>query len=163
MLIVPYAHDAEGKLIFLLVKDKKFDEWTFISGTCKKRSMEHPIACAIRELKEETKEIVDIDLFTWPHHHISLNTTYEEPCSPCVAESSTTYHIYFIDINAYAKTPDEIAQLFQITKKRGKHFNENNELGFFHLDEFESMKLWKFITHVVMPDSGFANVIRNLR
>ncbi len=165
ILAIPYVKGDDGKPLFLAVKDKKFDEWTFVSGTCKKKSMEHPMTCAIRELKEETKECVDIDLHTWPHAYMSLGTTWNEPSSSPTKNQMdvyTTYHIYVLDITEYARSPSSIIHGFFDSKMTGKQFNENTDIGFFSIDDLRHMKLWKFISRIILDNEAFQNIISRL-
>lgn len=166
VLVVPYTRDKDGNVLFLMVKDRKFDEWTFISGTCKKRNMEHPLLCASRELKEETKDVVDLDLNTWPHHHISFDTMYQDASHSKKKHSAniyTTCHVYFLDIGTYPRSPSFIVNEFMITNKLGKQYNENTDIGFFqHKDFNKSIRLWKFISQVVMKNVTFRKVFDNL-
>ena len=100
--MIPYVRRPHLEHLFLLVKDRKYDELTFISGTCRKKCMEHPIQCASRELKEETKQVLDIDLNEWSHRHVVLHTRYyePEPEEQPLRDIETTYHLYFVDITA---------------------------------------------------------------
>jgi 8-oxo-dGTP pyrophosphatase MutT (NUDIX family) len=164
VLIIPYVKE-KGDILFLLVKDRKHAEWTFISGTCRKRCMEHPIQCATRELKEETKEIIDIDLNTWPHRHVVIDTTYYEPdpnCSVPEKKIMTTYHIYFVNMTDYPLSSREVVEAFAASGKKGKHFNENSDIDFCTLDMFSKINFWKFITHVVFNDDQFNDIIHSL-
>jgi len=168
-LVIPYVRDPkDGSVECLMVKDRKFDEWTFISGTCKKRNMEHPLLCASRELKEETKDAIDLDLHTWPHHHISFDTTYQDVSPKNKKRHApgssihTTCHVYFLDIGTYPRSPSFIVNEFAITTKLGKQYNENTDIGFFKHKDFETIRLWKFISHVVMKNVTFRKVFDNL-
>jgi len=161
VLVVPYVRNGQN-VLFLLVKDRKFDEWTFISGTCKKRNMEHPLACATRELREETKDAIDIDLTTWPYRHVAFNTSYYEPSPQQLrnhTDISTTYHVYFLDISTYPRSPSQIVQEFTEVKKIGKHYNENVDIGFFLLKDLHTVKLWRFISHIVLTNVTLKSII----
>lgn len=155
---MPYVRGDDGKPLFLAVKDKKFGEWTFISGTCKKKHMEHPMTCAIRELKEETKECVDIDLRSWPHAYMALDTAWNDRSET----TSTTYHIYVVDITAYARSPSSIVRGFFDTKKIGKQFNENTNIGFFSYEDLLGLNLWEFISRIVLTNANFQKIISRL-
>lgn len=164
VLVVPYVRNSTGPegSLFLLVKDRKFDEWTFISGTCKKRNMEHPLACATRELREETKDAIDIDLTTWPYRHVAFNTSYYEPSPQQLRNNtdiSTTYHVYFLDISTYPRSPSQIVEEFTQVKKIGKQYNENIDIGFFLLKDLHTVKLWKFISHIVLTNVTLKSII----
>lgn len=167
VLVVPYVRDPKGdpkggNVLFLLVKDRKFDEWTFISGTCKKRNMEHPLACATRELREETKDAIDIDLTKWPYRHVAFNTSYYEPSPQQLrnhTDISTTYHVYFLDISTYPRSPSQIVEEFTEVKKIGKQYNENIDIGFFLLKDLHTVKLWRFISHIVLTNVTLKSII----
>jgi len=45
---------------FLLVHDRRYKEWTFVTGGCRKREVYNPIRCAVRELEEETRGILNL-------------------------------------------------------------------------------------------------------
>ena len=53
-VVIPIVH-SEGPIKILTVRDKRFKEWTFITGGCRKREIPDPLKCAMRELDEETR------------------------------------------------------------------------------------------------------------
>lgn len=165
VLVVPYVKLPGNDILFLLAKDRKHGEWTFISGTCRKRCMEHPIQCATRELKEETKETVSIDISKWPHKHIVIDTTYYEPepdGSMPKHTIHTAYHCYFINITDYENTHEEIKAAFEASTKKGKHYNENSEIDFRPLADFSKIHFWRFLSSVVFEDAQFNQIIGSL-
>ena len=59
VLAIPVTF-TDDKPRFLTVRDRRFKEWLFISGGCRKREIANPIRCALRELEEETRGTVNI-------------------------------------------------------------------------------------------------------
>ena len=49
---------AEGKPRFLTVRDRRFKDWIFVTGGCRRREIFNPLRCALRELEEETRGVV---------------------------------------------------------------------------------------------------------
>src|SRR6056300_219369 len=45
---------------FLTVRDKRFKDWIFVTGGCRRREIFNPIRCALRELEEETRGVVSL-------------------------------------------------------------------------------------------------------
>ncbi len=51
---------ASGKPIFLTVRDRRFKDWIFVTGGCRRREIFNPLRCALRELEEETRGVVSL-------------------------------------------------------------------------------------------------------
>jgi len=45
---------------FLTVRDKRFREWIFVTGGCRRREIDNPIRTALRELEEETRGVLSL-------------------------------------------------------------------------------------------------------
>ena len=45
---------------FLTVRDRRFKDWIFVTGGCRRREIFNPIRCALRELEEETRGVVSL-------------------------------------------------------------------------------------------------------
>ena len=45
---------------FLTVRDKRFKEWIFVTGGCRRREINNPLRTALRELEEETRGVVSL-------------------------------------------------------------------------------------------------------
>ena len=58
---------------FLTVRDKRFKEWIFVTGGCKKREEYFPLKCALRELEEETRGIINLKMGEYTHFKFSVN------------------------------------------------------------------------------------------
>ena len=51
---------ATGKARFLTVRDRRFKDWIFVTGGCRRREIFNPLRCALRELEEETRGVVSL-------------------------------------------------------------------------------------------------------
>jgi 8-oxo-dGTP pyrophosphatase MutT (NUDIX family) len=51
---------ATGKPKFLTVRDRRFKDWIFVTGGCRRREIFNPLRCALRELEEETRGVVSL-------------------------------------------------------------------------------------------------------
>ena len=49
---------ADEKPKFLTVRDRRFKDWIFVTGGCRRREIFNPLRCALRELEEETRGVV---------------------------------------------------------------------------------------------------------
>ena len=45
---------------FLTVRDRRFKDWIFVTGGCRRREIYDPLRCALRELEEETRGVVSL-------------------------------------------------------------------------------------------------------
>ncbi len=45
---------------FLTVRDKRFKDWIFVTGGCRRRQIFNPIRCTLRELEEEKRGVVSL-------------------------------------------------------------------------------------------------------
>lgn len=139
---------------FLIVLDRASREWSFISGCCKLH--ERPEACVIRELREETKEGVNVWLTPWNHRQFEIQYWRNEDDG----KSNRTlmhYHCYAIDISNY-RPQNEIIEHFRNSKKAGKCYNENTDLTFATLDQFKEKKVWPFIKKDVLESKEFKSI-----
>ena len=57
VLVVP---DEKEPTRYLTVCDKRWDDWTFVTGGCRKREVGWPIRTALRELEEESRGVIAI-------------------------------------------------------------------------------------------------------
>jgi 8-oxo-dGTP pyrophosphatase MutT (NUDIX family) len=50
----------DGVQHFLIVHDRRYREWTFVTGGCRRREVYNPLRCALRELEEETRGLIKL-------------------------------------------------------------------------------------------------------
>lgn len=144
---------------FLLVKDRRFSEWTFVTGGCRKREVINPLRCAVRELEEETRGLVNISKGTYSYFHFTTDQGF-------------TYHVYIID----APQIDETQQKIMIQKfdeerikmdtnqtEFRKPYDENTHLDFDTIEGIKKRKLWTLIDHYVLENPKFYEALRAKR
>lgn len=167
VIVAPYVI-RNDKVQFLIVKDRTFKEWTFITGGCK--AYETDYEAALRELYEETKSIVNLtnNGLCSPEQasHFRFVTTYREPHQRSKDESRgeymvTVYTMFFIDITEYRPAPSEIRFQFRLTKNLKGVYNENLDLTFETIDSFLHKNfVWRFIKQVVVRIPKFRELCK---
>ena len=85
---------VDDKPRFLTVRDRRFKEWIFVTGGCRKSEISNPIRCALRELEEETRGVVNIKRCMYSYFNFNV---FDQDGTPLV------YHVYIIilDINKF--------------------------------------------------------------
>lgn len=162
VLVIPFVHvEKTGQTRFLVVRDSKHQEFTFISG-CLKRN-EDPTHGARRELYEETRGSVNIEFNDYHHwkYNFSMKThnTYYDGNRYIDAEIDTKYWVYIIDISDYMGISNVIWQ-FNMSKIKEREYLECDQLFFDTLETFKKKKLWSFIKDVVLDNKSFEKILR---
>lgn len=161
VIVVPFVV-REGRLQFLIVKDRAHKEWTFITGGCKAHESE--AQSAMRELIEETRSVILADSSFSGAPRYDFTTTYREPCQRMRDRERgeivvTTYSVFFVDISSYRKQPAEIRSQFRSIKHMRGAYNENLDVTFETLDSFLGKNfVWRFIKQVVVKTPRFAEL-----
>lgn len=143
---------------FLLVHDKRHKEWTFVTGGCKHNEVYNPLRCALRELEEETRGIIDIRRGLYSYFRFSA-----QPGNDPIEYS--VYHVYFIHVGFVSEDKlNELEKLFHTEKEKmdthkvyfQKNYDENDSMKFMTLEYILQCKtLWKFIYDRVIHHKQF--------
>ena len=88
-IAIPVSFNGD-KPKFLTVRDKRFKDWIFVTGGCRRREITNPIRCALRELEEETRGVVNLKSGEYTHY---VFTVKESPTVDLVYN----VFIFFID------------------------------------------------------------------
>lgn len=142
---------------FLTVRDRRFKEWIFITGGCRKREIPNPLRCALRELEEETRGIISLK-----------NGEYTE-FKFTVKENPTTELIYnvFVFFVPYKRREQiEFISKFNNEKLKTnqkkiahipikKTHDENDYISFDTLEEFNNRKRWDLIVDNIIKNPKF--------
>ena len=142
---------------FLTVRDRRFKEWIFVTGGCRKREIANPLRCALRELEEETRGVVSLKNGEYTEFKFS------------VKESPTVELIYnvFIFVVPYKRNEQiEIISKFNNEKIKTnqkkiahlpikKKFDENDYISFDTLEEFNNRKRWDLIVDNIIKNPKF--------
>ena len=154
----------DGKPRFLTVRDRRFKEWIFVTGGCRRREIFNPIRCALRELEEETRGTVVLKT----GEYTEFKFTVKE--SPTVDLEYNVY-IFFVNFNkieqhGLVKKFYEEKQKMLIKKINKqpikKTFDENDFMSFDTLEEFNVRKRWKLIVDNIIKNPEFYSCVSSL-
>jgi 8-oxo-dGTP pyrophosphatase MutT (NUDIX family) len=150
--------------IFLTVRDRRFKDWIFIAGGCRKREVANPIRCALRELEEETRGVVNIR--SGEYTAFSFKTKNRTETELKVDASNNVDVIYNYTVYILFMQYDDIErnmisrkfheerikteQLKQLKLPVRRTHDENDKLAWDSLDVFKAKQQWETIqTHVL--------------
>lgn len=175
VLAIPVTF-TDDKPKFLTVRDRRFKEWLFISGGCRKREVINPIRCALRELEEETRGIVNIKSGLYTSFIFESTERSPEELKNDADEGvivTLVYHvfIFFVKINQpeqsyiIKKFNDEKAKV-EIRKREKlpikRTYDENDYLSFDTLETFSKKHRWDLIVKKVIDNPDFYDALNSL-
>lgn len=142
-IAIPVSYNTAGPPKFCIVKDRRFKDWTFITGGCRKREIDNPIRCALRELCEESRSV--IKLFEGRYSSFSINVTMDGEVH--------VYNVFVFLVDYSDKEQQQIVLNFNDHKKKTEDRkrsgqsvrlvqDENDTLQWVTLDEFSAMRAW---------------------
>ena len=148
---------ADGKPRFLTVRDRRFKDWIFVTGGCRRREIFNPLRCALRELEEETRGVVSLKKGEYTDFKFTVK---ENPTTDLI------YHVFvlFVDYTrndqyGLVKKFYEEKQKTQLKKQNKqpikKTFDENDYMSFDTLEEFNVRKRWNRIVDNVIKNPEF--------
>lgn len=140
---------------FLTVMDRRFRDWTFIAGGCRKRECFFPLKTAVRELEEETRGLVKITSGEYSYFFI-IDIDYPD----------SVYHIYAINIKISRAEQMEMIDSFdrerQKTDERRaqrlgirRSHDENLKLNWDSLSDLKSKPKWGLIDRLIQNPRFF--------
>ena len=144
---------------FLIVHDKRFKEWTFVTGGCRKREIFNPLRCALRELEEETRGVINITNGSY---------SYFKFCVRDSCEVMNVYHVYIIDFPVSLCEQERIILQFQSRKELmdtnqirfKKQYDENDSIEFDTMNGLKHRKnIWAMIQQSVLENVEFHNAL----
>ena len=155
---------ADDKPKFLTVRDRRFKDWIFVTGGCRRREILNPLRCALRELEEETRGVVALK----NGEYTEFKFTVKE--SPTVDLEYNVF-IFFVD---YTKPQQQtlVRKFYEEKQKTNlkkinkqpikKTFDENDYMSFDTLEEFNTRKRWKLIVDNVLRNPEFYSCVSSL-
>lgn len=155
---------ADEKPKFLTVRDRRFKDWIFVTGGCRRREIFNPLRCALRELEEETRGTVILK----NGEYTTFKFTVKE--SPTVDLEYNVF-IFFVDYNkseqqALVKKFYDEKQKTNLKKLQKqpikKTFDENDFMSFDTLEEFNTRKRWKLIVDNILKNPEFYACVTSL-
>ena len=155
---------ADEKPKFLTVRDKRFKDWIFVTGGCRRREINNPLKCALRELEEETRGIVNLKSGEYTHY---VFTVKESPTVDLV------YNVFVFFVDYKRNEQSAIINKFYEEKYRTsikklnkqpikKSHDENDYISFDTLEEFATRKRLDLIVNNVIKNPEFYSCITSL-
>jgi 8-oxo-dGTP pyrophosphatase MutT (NUDIX family) len=151
----------QGEPHFLIVHDKRFREWTFVTGGCRKREIFNPLRCALRELEEETRGVINITNGSYSYFKFTL----KDPC-----DVMNVYHVYIIDFPMSLCDQEKFISQFDFRKELmdknqiqfRKQYDENDFIEFDTINGIKHRKnIWTMIQEYVLENIEFHNALYN--
>ena len=155
---------ADEKPKFLTVRDRRFKDWIFVTGGCRRREIFNTLLCALRELEEETRGVVALK----NGEYTEFKFTVKE--SPTVDLEYNVF-VFFVD---YTKPQQQtlVKKFYEEKQKTNlkkinkqpikKTFDENDYMSFDTLEEFNTRKRWKLIVDNVLRNPEFYSCVSSL-
>ncbi len=149
----------QGEPHFLIVHDKRFREWTFVTGGCRKREIFNPLRCALRELEEETRGVINITSGSYSYFKFSIRDS---------CDVMNVYHVYVIDFPMSLSDQEKLIQQFDVKKdlmdknqiRFRKQYDENDFIEFDTMNGMKHRKnIWAMIQKFVLENIEFHNAI----
>jgi len=160
-IAVPVSYSSDGgPPKFLLVHDRRYKEWTFVTGGCRRREIFNPLRCAIRELEEETRGIINLKKGTYSYFSFSFKDS---------DGVNNVYHVYVLDVPMTPAEQSQIVSKFHQEKAKmeghevpfRKNYDENDSCDFDTLEGITGRRdLWEMIRTHVLKNPQFHKVLR---
>ena len=151
----------QGEPHFLIVHDKRFREWTFVTGGCRKREIFNPLRCALRELEEETRGVINITNGSYSYFKFNL----KDPC-----DVLNVYHVYILDFPMSLCDQEKFITQFDFRKdlmdknhiQFRKQYDENDFIEFDTINGIKHRKnIWTMIQEYVLENIEFHDALYN--
>jgi len=165
-IAIPVSH-VNNVPYFLLVHDKRYKEWTFVTGGCRRREIFNPLRCAIRELEEETRGTINLKRGCYAYFKF-ITTTPEPRDIEDGVDVINHYHVYVFDLPMTTLEHKHIVKRFVEEKEKmegnqvpfRKNYDENDECKFESLEDVsKNSNLWPMIRQHVIWNPEFYQAI----
>jgi len=142
---------------FLTVRDRRFKDWIFVTGGCRRKEIPNPIRCALRELEEETRGVVNLKKGEYTEFKFVVKE------SPGV---DLEYNVFIFFVNYTQQEQLDLVKKFNDEKQKTnlkkiqklpikRTFDENDYMNFETLSEFNTKKQWDRIVKNVLQNPEF--------
>ena len=160
---------VDDKPRFLTMRDRRFKEWLFVTGGCRKREVFNPLRCALRELEEETRGVISLKKGRFSYFKFTTKDRSKEEKENDLRdgiEITLVYHVYIIEYNISRFVQANLINRFNYQKARTemrkknklpirRTYDENDFMCFDILEEFKKRKLWELIDKNVIKNPAF--------
>jgi 8-oxo-dGTP pyrophosphatase MutT (NUDIX family) len=149
---------------FLTVRDRRFKDWIFVTGGCRRREIPNPIRCALRELDEETRGVVNLKKGEYTDFKFIVKE------SPGV---ELEYNVFVFYVNYTKQEQDELVRKFNEEKQKTnlkkiqklpikRTHDENDFMNFETLTDFNKKKQWDRIVKNVLNNPEFYSCVTSI-
>jgi 8-oxo-dGTP pyrophosphatase MutT (NUDIX family) len=167
---------ADDKPRFLTARDRRHQEWIFITGGCRRLENINPLRCALRELREETRGIINIKRGSYTYFNFDSNTRTPDEMTQDIQNGldvTIKYHVYIIEFNISRSDQVNLIQKFNKERERLEYiksmnlpfkrsYDENDYISFDTLEEFKNRsKIWDFINDNVICSPMFYSALNS--
>ena len=165
VMVVPFITDSHGRIRFVVVKEGRFNEWSFVCGNCKKNEISNPIKTALRELREET---LDTLVLSFPLKYIFKYSpmVINEKELNGTGTDTILFHIFIFNIQGI-KPPGVIknyyTRLKHNYKRNDRNYMETIGIAFMTITDLTQKKMWPFVIHKLINRQYFWEDIAFLR
>ena len=155
---------VEERPKFLTVRDRRFKDWIFVTGGCRRKEIFNPLRCALRELEEETRGTVSLKSGEYTDFTFSVKE------SPHV---ELVYHVFIFFVSWTKVEQQQLVKKFYDEKQKTtlkkinkqpykKTYDENDYMNFDTLSEFNAKKNWDLIEKNVIKNPEFYSCMTSL-
>lgn len=155
---------VDEKPKFLTVRDRRFKDWIFVTGGCRRKEIFNPLRCALRELEEETRGVVSLKSGEYNEFVFSVK---ESP------QVELVYHVYVFFVSWTKSEQQQLIKKFYEEKQKTnikklnkqpykKTYDENDYMSFDTLSEFNTKKNWDLIEDHVIKNPEFYSCMTSL-
>jgi 8-oxo-dGTP pyrophosphatase MutT (NUDIX family) len=154
---------------FLIVHDRRYKEWTFVTGGCRRREVYNPLRCAVRELEEETRGVINLKRGSYTYFKFSTDTPEPRDLEDGV-DVINHYHVYVFDLPMTAIEHRHVVRRFTDEKEKmeasrvpfRKNYDENDECRFESLEGIQGRPdLWPMIRQHVLGNPDFHQALKS--
>jgi 8-oxo-dGTP pyrophosphatase MutT (NUDIX family) len=152
---------------FLIVHDRRYKEWTFVTGGCRRREVYNPLRCAVRELEEETRGMINLKRGSYSYFKFITNTPEPRDIEDGV-DVVNVYHVYIFDMPMTSIEHRHIVKRFLEEKEKmegaqvpfRKNYDENDDCKFEPLTTIaQRSNLWPMIRQHVLGNPEFQQAL----
>ena len=170
-IAIPVSFLDDKSTKFLTVRDRRFREWTFVTGGCRKGEIINPLRCALRELEEETRGTVNMKQGRYSY----FNFVYTpEQLEGQKKPEDITYHVYILEFNIPRLEQHKLIEKFNIARGKLEKlkqlnipiklvYDENDVMDFETLSEFKSKgnNIWELIRKNILENENFYSALNS--
>lgn len=163
-IAIPVSFIDDKPNEFLTVRDRRYGEWTFVTGGCRKSEVSNPLKCALRELEEETRGTVNLKVGYYRY----FNFNYLPKNCKFFNNEEITYHVYILDFGVSKNEQSRLVNKFNVARSNIENmkrknlpvrivYDENDIMSFETLAEFDAKgsNVWELIRQNVLENPKF--------